>query len=337
MEVQVLRQNLYKKYDAFLIQHEGCMFYHSTQYKDFLEKLLNCESHYLLAIDNNEIHGVLPLIMMNGKYGFVINSLPFYGSHGGIVAKTQNALLTLTQAYNDLLDQPNIAAATLVSNPFFEVDYTHLKYDLIDKRIGQWINLPNNIANLLTQFDSSARRNIKKAINAEISVAVDNDAIDFLQTTHNQNMQSIGGIAKSNAFFKIITEIFEPNKNYKIFVAKKNDTYIAALLLFYFKDFVEYFTPVIQEEYRDKQPLALIIHEATKDAIDNGYKIWNWGGTWITQDSVYRFKKKWASLDKEYAYYVKINNKQLFSSTREELLKEYPNFFVIPFSKLGDE
>ena len=38
--------------------------------------------------------------------------------------------------------------------------------------------------------------------------------------------------------------------------------------------------------------MALILNKAFDDAKMKGYKYWNWGGTWLSQKGVFRFKKK---------------------------------------------
>lgn len=48
---------------------------------------------------------------------------------------------------------------------------------------------------------------------------------------------------------------------------------------------------------------------------------------WLTQDGVYKF----GAVDK---YFIKINNENIYNSSKEELLNEYDNFYVIPFDKL---
>ena len=55
---------------------------------------------------------------------------------------------------------------------------------------------------------------------------------------------------------------------------------------------------------------------------------------WLTQDGVYKFKNKFGAVDKEYKYFIKINNENIYNSSKEELLNEYDNFYVIPFDKL---
>ena len=68
--------------------------------------------------------------------------------------------------------------------------------------------------------------------------------------THQKNIKAINGIPKSKKFFLSINS-FLKQKDWKLFVAKKNNLSIAALLLFYFNETVEYYTPAILEEYRN--------------------------------------------------------------------------------------
>jgi hypothetical protein len=169
----------------------------------------------------------------------------------------------------------------------------------------------------------------------EWNISDDRKDLDFLIDTHRENVGKLGGIYKDKNFFEIVIDNFLPGKEYKLFVAYLDGRPIAALLLFYFNKTVEYFTPVIKEEYRSLQPLSKLIYEGMKDALKDGYKHWNWGGTWKAQEGVYRFKKRWGTSDYPYFYYTKIYDKGLLDLSKEELLSEYPHFFVLPFDKLN--
>ena len=70
------------------------------------------------------------------------------------------------------------------------------------------------------------------------------------------------------------------------------------------------------------------------DAINFNFRIWNWGGTWLSQEGVYRFKNRWNSNNIEYRYMTYLNNKDILKASKEELLEEYKNFYVCPFSEL---
>jgi lipid II:glycine glycyltransferase (peptidoglycan interpeptide bridge formation enzyme) len=288
-------------------------------------------------VEGGKINGILPIMYIEGKYGRVYNSLPFYGSNGGIITSKKEVFQALVKKYNEIINGGEVASSTIVANPLLEQDYPGLCYDFTDIRIGLFNGLQfGNSAEkeLLASIDSSARRNIRKAEKSGVMVEIDNDQMEFLKETHRENMATIGGKAKEDSFFNLISKYFAPGEDFNIYVAKKDGRPISAILLFYYNKTVEYFTPVIKHEYRNIQPLALILFKAILDAHNKGYELWNWGGTWVTQGGVFKFKKKWGGEEKNYTYYIKINNPKLYKLSKEEILKEYPNFFVIPFDKL---
>lgn len=340
MNIYLLTEEYYHKYNEFILENEMNLFYLSLKYKSFLEDLLECKSQYLICLENNRIIGALPLMYKQGKFGKVYNSLPFYGSNGGIVANTHKVVNLLVKEYNKIVKADGVATSNLIAQPLLKADYSKIEFNESDERIGQFtpINYTNDIENkLMESYHYKTRNMIRKAIKSDIEIIIDNEQLDFLKEIHYENMQAIGGKPKSIEFFNLISEHFNAGKDYNIFVALKDKKPISALLLFYFNKTVEYFTPVIKVEYRSFQPLSLIIFNAMIDASRKKYKWWNWGGTWKTQEGVYRFKSRWNAKDYFYKYYNIINNKEIYNSSSEELLREYPNFYVLPFNKLNNE
>ena len=80
--------------------------------------------------------------------------------------------------------------------------------------------------------------------------------------------------------------------------------------------------------------LFLIINQAMLDAAEQNFEWWNWGGTWPSQESVYKFKKKWGAQDFQYRYYTTINNWDILKANKEQLSIEYENFYVAPYDQL---
>ncbi len=337
MKIRELTEKDYEKYELFLLEFEDSLLYYSIKYKSVLEAFLRIESNYLLALDDfDNIQAVLPIMRKDGKYGVIINSLPFYGSNGGILGKNDEANLSLLNYYKELIKQT--AGSTYITNPIInDRSITKIDYDISDKRIGQWtpINYSSDYSSkIMESYHSKTRNLVRKAIKLNIEVKIDNTQLDFLYKTHLENMISIGGRAKEKSFFELIDKYFEKGKDYNIYIALLNGEKIGALLLFYFNKTVEYFTPVAIQKYRSYQSTSLLIYQAMIDASKNNYKWWNWGGTWLSQHGVYHFKKRFGAIDKEYNYYIKINNKEIYNATKDELLNEYENFYVIPFDKL---
>ena len=339
MKIVALDDSWHQKYTDFLKEIEGALLYHSIAYRNLLLELLQCESEYYIAVENEKVCGVLPLLKKKGAYGWVYNALPFYGSNGGILTTEERILRALIDKYNQIITVQDVASATMISNPLVKADLTKAKHDLVDERIGQFTKLdyPGDKAeSLMSAFHQKTRNMIKKALKSGVDVEIDNGQMSFVYELHEENIRAIGGKPKSKTFFDLIPKYFEAGKDFNIYLAQKDGKPIGALLLFYFKDTVEYFTPVIVEEYRTYQPLSLIIYEAMVQSACNGSTVWNWGGTWLTQEGVYRFKKRWGTADIPYYYYTKINNSELYMSSKETLLSEYENFFVIPFHYLSN-
>jgi len=335
MRIKKLEKNDYDKYEAFILTFKESLLYYSIKYKNFLEELLSIESNYLMVVDDSDnIRAILPLMQKNGKFGLVINSLPYYGSNGGILAKNQEAYHFLLNHYLELIS--NVASATYISNPL-NVDEEGFDYDHVDTRIGHWTPLEKTDdipLSLMNSYHSKTRNLVRKAMKLDIKVSIDNEAKDFLYETHVENMRTIGGMAKENFFFDLLEKYFTAKEDYNIYVATLEGKRIGAVLLFYYNNTVEYFTPSVLKEYRNYQSTSLIVYTAMIDAVKQDYKWWNWGGTWLSQDGVYHFKTRFGALDKEYKYYTKINNKDIYNVKEEELLKEYKNFYVIPFNLL---
>ncbi len=85
------------------------------------------------------------------------------------------------------------------------------------------------------------------------------------------------------------------------------------------------------------QPHAAILITAMVNAAERGFHTWNWGGTWTSQTGVYRFKRKWGARETSYRYFTQVNDVTLLQQTPQQLLDEYPDFYVVPFSALRRE
>jgi hypothetical protein len=340
-QVRKFRDSDESAYSAFVDKSETSLLFQSLPYFKLIQELTSSEQETLLAIDEEgSIVGVLPLLAMSGGYGMVLNSLPYYGSNGGIISKDEDAAKLLLESYNDIVGNAQIAASTLVENPLDEPMLVDLvKHSVIDSRIGQFtsIDYTSEIeAQLMESFHCKTRNMVRKAQKSGFSFDVENDSLEFVAEIHKANIQAIGGRAKKDTFFSSVPKYFAKGKDYKIWVAHFENQPVSALLVFYYRETVEYYLPVTIEQFRDKQPLSLLIFEAMKDASRRGYKLWNWGGTWASQIGVHRFKKRWGTKDRIYNYYTQINNKEIYKASSVELLEQYGDFFVLPFQFLTE-
>ncbi|NIM39996.1 MAG: GNAT family N-acetyltransferase [Hydrogenophaga sp.] len=329
--------------EAFVYSDPRTLIYASPAYIGLVAAETQSHPHWLTAQDASGLRAALPLLVKRGALGPVINSLAFYGSNGGAIVPDgdQQAWLAVVRAFDAFGERIGAVASTLITNPLVE-DHTlyeaNLPHDLRDERIGQFTVFPQDrqAVSLMALFDDPRPRNIRKAQRSglKVSRSQSDDAIAFLHATHDQNIRSINGLPKRLDFFQRLATSL-PRDAWTIYLAEQDGERVAALLLLYGNQTVEYFTPCVVEKHRSSQALPLLIHDAMVDAMACGYRQWNWGGTWLTQDGVYAFKKKWGTRDIRYHYFTRLRSADLLATTRDTLLREYPGFYVLPFSALA--
>lgn len=351
-QVFKIEEQHWEAYNEFLKGVPEAMLYYSKPYHDLLKQHLGAETQFLAVASNTKIVAVLPMMFSKpGKFGKVANSMPYYGSNGSILFSTdlkesemEEVGHTLLSAAVKLIQENDCAVYTFIDNPLYkkgqELMRKFFSFEPGDFRIGQITALPayseEGYDETLTKiFENPRPRNIRKALKSGVEVYASNSSedVEFLFQVHQDNIQAIGGISKSKSFFDDLQQRV-PEDMWKVYVATKDGERIAALLLFYFNETVEYFTPATIHDFRNLQPSALLIFEAMKEAAKNGYKNWNWGGTWRTQTGVYDFKRKWGASDNEYFYYTEVLNEAVLNASPKTLLEEYPYFYVLSFSQL---
>lgn len=341
MKVIKLEKSLEKEYTEFVESHKNSFLYHSLKYRNLIINLTDSHPEYFIAYDHHQIKAILPLIIKEGPYGKVVNSLPYYGSNGGILSVCETAKEMLIEYYNQMVVKEEYISSVVILNPYDSkrADNKFL-YNEIDYRIGQITSLRSDYADiedLLLDFHTKTRNMVRKALKSDIEVKIDNDQWDFLKNTHVENMKKINGKSKSKFFFENIKTLFEEGKDYDIYVAQKDNKVIAAMLVFYFGKTIEYYMPVIDSEYRSLQPLSLVISIAMLDGSKRGFEKWNWGGTWESQEGVYRFKSRWNSVDYKYDYLVYINKEEVYNYSIKFMESNYDGFYIIPYAKLKNK
>jgi hypothetical protein len=327
-------------YIRLIANCENTLIYTDLNYLDAISEYTKSELYFVVDVVDREIVSALPFCIYFGSYGPVINSLPFYGSNGGIISrnkKISNFNLIIDKILEFAKENRCVSVTIIESplNPAFDYDFNRFNYR--DSRISLLNYFDHNMksSDLMESFEDPRPRNIRRAIKTGVEVKESHtiESIEFLAKTHYQNISSIGGIPKNYDFFQFITARL-PTNQWVILDALYDGIRIASLLLLYSEDVIEYFTPVNLPEFRHLQAQSLLIFTGMRFAIANKIYIWNWGGTWNTQKGVYDFKKKWGPMELKYNYYCAILEESILYKSKTSLIEQYPYFYVLPFSEL---
>lgn len=311
------------------------LFHYSDAFVSFLASALpKAELVTLEGPDDTRMHVA---VCHDRRFGKVANSLPFFGSHGGPspIAGAAGKRELLSKFFQWASDN-NIASATVIENPFDPFDEAMIAVsglESVDDRIGQFTKLPASDSDdlddaLFSLFHTKTRNAVRKGqkLDLEIVNSVDQADWDWMQTIHAASISSLGGVVKGQSIFAALRKSFGDDA--RLHVAFHKGRPIAGLLSIVYGNTIEYFTPVVDPEYRDSQALSAIIFEVMKQGSAAGLRFWNWGGTWRSQDGVYRFKNRFGAFDRPYRYFNRVFDENLLKAPREDILRAFPFFYV---------
>jgi len=313
----------------------------------------------LAARDCGRLVGVLPFFRsQETEHGVVINSLPWFGSHGGCLVHRQapqkDVRRSLLSAFAELLaGESNLLSATLSLSPF-EEPFTPLYKQILcpqttDSRTGQLLRLPTDnecgsgaredirLA-LLARMKQKARNSLYKGIKQGFAHIVDNsdESWKFLYETHCVNMAAINGTPKLERHFEALRAHISPQCG-RLHLALHGSKPVAAMYCLHYAPSVEYMIPVVLAEYRSEQPLPFLIHSALLQAVEEGYSYWNFGGTWHSQATLHRFKEGFGATDHPYSYMIMTSPAGLkrIRRLRDSLSACFPGYYIYPYYQLS--
>jgi hypothetical protein len=349
IRVELLSRELEDRYRNFLAEDPQALVYASLEFRDFLSLAVGGTATYLVALDDlDRLVGVLPFFSFEApEVGTVINSLPWYGSHGGCTVagpSSRQARRALLEGFVSHVGSARAISATIVLSPVEQSELQEydsvLKPTAYDSRIGQMTRLPEgaSVQELEGTLTQKTRNLVRKSLKQSFALHYEDDDASwrFLWETHAENMIAIGAAPKPWAHFCALRSAI-PSRCRRLLVARHGGVPVAGLLLLYFNRTVEYVTPVIKREYRSLQPLSFLIWNGMLDAMKFGYKWWNWGGTWVNQHSLHHFKAGWGAADMPYTYLVKSSSegRKKLMQHKQALGARFPYYYTYPYSALA--
>lgn len=365
-KVTISGKHDFDKYQRLVeVAPEGTI-YHTKSYVEFLSQWLSSEAVFLGIKENDCLLGAISFVIKKTSEGTIINSNPYYGSYGGFIIDPKSTPKEKNQIRRDLIEyfhefanENDCTLSTLVLSPFerYQPQYTNkIDFDYSDYRVGQISALPQSPKNLrdalfYNRFSSSSRRAVRKAEKVDISIELDQKPtknLDKFYEVYAGNMHAkeykdksvrAGGKIKDKSFFEGLMENLPMGAARLRSMIDSDGELIGGIFELVNKDTIDYYQPAIKHEARNTGATNLAVFEGMKEGIKNGFRFWNFGGTWETQEGVYRFKRGFGTTDYPYKYLITAHgdDEHIKELTPEDLQKKFPGFYVLPYSELNSE
>lgn len=314
--------------------------YYSAEYSSFLSMLLDAKNRHLISGPAHNPFAMFPLLEKAGPHGMVLNSLPFFGSHGGPVTRGESPIVAsvMLQHLDQMISSKQWDAVTVIEHPLQPwvtedlANLTNLK--IADTRVSQiteWKrDPPDSLEELLVQFHGKMRNAIRKgmATGQVVSQANSEAEWQFLEYQHANAIRRLGGVEKNHSVFDCLRHHL--GKRVRLHCGYVDSSLCSALLTLRYGSTTEYFVPVVSPEMREQQVLPHLIAQVMLTDFQNGISSWNWGGTWESQSGVLRFKSRFGATNRKYRY-LNWCTPRIRETSQDRILRSYPYWYLRKF------
>lgn len=296
-----------KKWDQYVKCHPDASLYHLSSFKEVVENTYGHTSHYLQAIDDDsEIIGVLPLFFIRSLlFGRVLISLPFC-DYGGILADNTEISIHLFNKAEQLLSDLNCDNIELRQSSVQLFLHNKLsefssRASVNTSKVRLSLDLPDSVDTLFGSFSAKLRSQIRKpqkedciCLNGELELL--NDFYDVFAF----NMRDLGSPVHSKHMIKNMLRAYPQSS--RLFVVYHRKKPVACSLVCGINDTLVNPWASFKRTYQRIAPNMLLYWEMLAFAIENGYKVFDFGRSTVNEGT-YRFKTQWGATSQQLYWY----------------------------------
>lgn len=322
------------EWDGLLLKSEGYSFFHSSNWAKVLCGAYGYVPLYFSLIEDNKLSVAIPIMeirsLLSGCRGV---SLPFSDYCNPII----NSNVRFKDVFEQLInygkkeDWKYIELRGDLGIPEDLITHSHY-YD-------HTLSLLSNEKQMLSNFRSSTKRNIKKATKEGVVVNIHKsiESIDEFYRLNCMTRKNHGLPPQPYSFFKKIYECVISKGLGIIALASIEKRIIAGALYFHFGKRVIFKYGASEKRYQHLRANNLVMWEAIKWYARNGYHSFSFGRTELENEGLRQFKTGWGAVEKIIKYYRYDLRKNAFISGDYQmpgLINKVFNNMPMPILKL---
>jgi FemAB-related protein (PEP-CTERM system-associated) len=301
MQVESINDSSAGAWQEFVLRNGETTFYHNYGWRAVVERPYGLKTHYLTAVEDGKIRGILPLAeapRLSGKPDLV--STPF-ASYGGIAADTPEARDALLDAAVTLLKDRRLPLLELKqdircdSDRLTEkLDYHALALELAADPDDVWRN----------RLSGKARNQVRKAKKMGVTATVGGELLPEFIEVYRRNLRDLGTPTHSVAWFKEVARQFPDETT--VVVAWLAGKPVAAGWVFFFKDIAIMHAAASLREHLRICPNNLVYWTAIEHVCQRGCRLFDFARSRIDAGT-YHFKKQWGAEPRQTHYQYLLN------------------------------
>ena len=272
-------------WDAFVLGCPQATFFHRAGWQGLLEQVHGHRTHYLYAVRDNRITGVLPLAHVKSLlFGSALTSLPF-AVYGGVAAADEASAQALEGRAQELARELGVQHLELRHRVRRHADWPQQDlYVTFRKEI-----LPDEEANMLA-IPRKQRAMVRKGIKNALVATEDADEATFF-ALYADNVHRHGTPALPRRWFAALLRTFGPDAGV-LTVRSAEGRPLSSVLSFRFRDEVLPYYAGDDEAARELAANDFKYWELMRRACAQGLRVFDYGRS-KQGTGPYAFKKNW--------------------------------------------
>lgn len=279
-------------WDDYVKKSDKAELYHLSGWKRVMENSFGNRTFYLMAKDNGDVKGVLPLVLLRSRlFGTFLVSLPFFDC-AGICAENKEAEEILLHKAIDIAKKERAGHIE-----FRQIEEGNFGLPTKLSKVTMIMELNSDYQILWKGLKCKVRNQVRKAQRCGLTIKVGREKdLNGFYRVFALNMRDLGIPVHSKRLFENIMNGFPEEAN--IFSVLKDGEVIASGFTLGFKDTLQIPWASSIRKFNKFCPNNLLYWEIIKYGCEAGYRYFDFGRSTV-DGGTYRFKKQWGARAKQ--------------------------------------
>jgi FemAB-related protein (PEP-CTERM system-associated) len=290
-------------WQRFVASHPEATFFHRAEWRGVIEKAFGHRTHYLVAEQDGEVTGVLPLAQVKTRlFGHTLISLPFcvYGGPLAVDAQTGAALAAHAAGLGR-----SLGAAAVELRYLAEPAEGALGGEW-QRRAALYVTFRRSIvadddANMKA-IPRKQRAMVRKGIERGLSAVASRD-VDLLHGIYAESVRNLGTPVFARKYFRILAEVF--GSDLDVVTVADEVGPLASVMNFYWRDEVLPYYGGGTARAREAYANDFMYWSVMKRAAARGCRVFDYGRSKEGTGS-YAFKKNWGFAPAPLPYFFSV-------------------------------
>jgi len=275
-------------WDRFVATQPAATGYHRFAWRQVFQRALEHRTHYLLARQDGEVVGVLPLVEVRSViFGRALSSLPFV-NYGGVLAATCEAADALLRHAERIAAERGLSYIILRHRERLFTDLPVRSH-----KVTMLLPLEKSAEAMWNSLDRKVRNQIRKAEKSNLAAVCGGiELLDEFYSVFARNMRDLGTPVYGRELFAAILGAFPEDA--RIHLARLDGEVVAGAFSYSYGSVFEVPSASSLREYRALCPNHLLYWSMLQDAIRQGRTTFDFGRS-TPNDGTHHFKEQWGA------------------------------------------